>query len=175
MTTDDLDALRNDYITTSMTIRQLADKYGMSKSALDRLVKKRGWNLERKAIEAAAVEMAQEHAKLEAIESVEDSGEETARPFVMDWDGTIGTSTAGQIRDALAKRRELIYLTTDELLRLTRTMLKGAKAMSPRDLQAMSSTLMNIKQLHDIRPEEEDKADASINVHMTGDVSSWAE
>ena len=158
MTASELENLRCDYITSAFSVRQLAQKYGMSKSALDRLVKKQGWNIERKAIEDAATEIAHESTPIEFEE-----------------DGTELGTVSGQMRDNLARRKELLYSTADELLKLTRAMLKTSTAMAPRDLQAMSSTLMNIKQIHDIRPETEDESKAkSIEVKLEGPLDEWA-
>lgn len=158
MTASELENLRCDYITSAFSLRQLAQKYGMSKSALDRLVKKQGWNIERKAIEDAATEIAHE-----------------STPFAFEEDGTELGTVSGQMRDNLVRRKELLYSTADELLKLTRAMLKTSTAMAPRDLQAMSSTLMNIKQIHDIRPETEDESKAkSIEVKLEGPLDEWA-
>ena len=158
MTASELENLRCDYITSAFSLRQLAQKYGMSKSALDRLVKKQGWNIERKAIEDAATEIAHE-----------------STPFEFEDDGTELGTVSGQMRDNLARRKELLYSTADELLKLTRAMLRTSTAMAPRDLQAMSSTLMNIKQLHDIKPETEDESKAkSVEVKLEGPLNEWA-
>ena len=158
MTASELENLRCDYITSAFSVRQLAQKYGMSKSALDRLVKKQGWNIERKAIEDAATEIAHESTPIEFEE-----------------DGTELGTVSGQMRDNLARRKELLYSTADELLKLTRAMLKTSTAMAPRDLQAMSSTLMNITQIHDIRPETEDESKAkNIEVKLEGPLDEWA-
>lgn len=158
MTAFELENLRCDYITSAFSVRQLAQKYGMSKSALDRLVKKQGWNIERKAIEDAATEIAHE-----------------STPFEFEEDGTELGTVSGQMRDNLARRKELLYSTADELLKLTRAMLRTSTAMAPRDLQAMSSTLMNIKQLHDIKPETEDESKAkSVEVKLEGPLDEWA-
>lgn len=158
MTASELENLRCDYITSAFSVRQLAQKYGMSKSALDRLVKKQGWNIERKAIEDAATEIAHE-----------------STPFEFEEDGTTLGTVSGQMRDNLARRKELLYSTADELLKLTRAMLKTSTAMAPRDLQAMSSTLMNIKQLHDIRPDMGDEdSGGAVEVRLTGELEDWA-
>lgn len=158
MTASELENLRCDYITSAFSVRQLAQKYGMSKSALDRLVKKQGWNIERKAIEDAATEIAHE-----------------STPFEFEEDGTEFGTVSGQMRDNLARRKELLYSTADELLKLTRAMLKTSTAMAPRDLQAMSSTLMNIKQIHDIRPDVGDEdSGGTVEIRLSGELEDWA-
>lgn len=158
MTASELENLRCDYITSAFSVRQLAQKYGMSKSALDRLVKKQGWNIERKAIEDAATEIAHE-----------------STPFEFEEDGTEFGTVSGQMRDNLARRKELLYSTADELLKLTRAMLKTSTAMAPRDLQAMSSTLMNIKQIHDIRPDVGDEdSSGTVEIRLSGELEDWA-
>lgn len=136
-----------EYISTDISIRQLAAKYGISKAVLERMIKKGGWSLEKKNL----VETAQRTARRQT------------------------ETKTGQYLNCLTERAERVYSATDKLLSLVDRMLENAEAMAPRDLQAMSSTLMNIKQLHDIRPETEDESKAkSIEVKLEGPLDEWA-
>lgn len=136
-----------EYISTDISIRQLAAKYSISKAVLERMIKKGGWSLEKKNL----IETAQRTAR-----------------------GQTETKT-GQYLNCLTERAERVYSATDKLLSLVDRMLENAEAMAPRDLQAMSSTLMNIKQLHDIRPEAEDESKTrSVEVKLNGPLDEWA-
>lgn len=136
-----------EYISTDISIRQLAAKYGISKAVLERMIKKGGWSLEKKNL----VETAQRTARRQT------------------------ETKTGQYLNCLTERAERVYSATDKLLSLVDRMLENAEAMAPRDLQAMSSTLMNIKQLHDIRPEAEDESKArSVEVKLNGPLDEWA-
>lgn len=168
--TDNLEMVRYDYLTMSMSLSQLAEKYGTTKSSMNRLVKKFGWDVEKRMLYTQIEHKARTPAKKKPSETKiesETTTEENRNDF--------GETGLMRFIEEEAERRGKVYDATDRLLELVNRMLENAEAMAPRDLQSMSTTLMNIKQLHDIRPPEEDKANASINVHMTGDVSSWAE
>ena len=165
----DLELIRYDYLTTTMSLSELAKKYGMTKSSMNRLVKKYEWDIERKQLGIKVERKAKAaSAKSEAKRS---NKNETERN-----DKSETTETAiEEFITAEAQRREAIYKATDRLLSLADRMLENAEAMAPRDLQAMSSTLMNIKQLHDIRPEAEDDSKAkSVEVRLNGPLDEWA-
>ena len=159
-------AIRFDYVSTNISIRALADKYGLSKSMIERMIKKGGWAEERSKM----LDVAQARAK-KRIEEMERLAETDARQraeaarqgYEMRLDEYV---------DALAGRAERVYNATDKLLALVDRMLENAEAMAPRDLQAMSSTLMNIKQLHDIRPNEE--SSKSVTIKLEGALAEWA-
>lgn len=133
-----------EYISTDISIRQLAAKYGISKAVLERMIKKGGWSIEKRELSKTAYETAQRQTE----------------------------TKVGQYVDALTGRAERVYSATDKLLALVDSMLENADAMAPRDLQAMSSTLMNIKQLHDIRPAEE--TSKSVTIRLEGALDDWA-
>ena len=155
-----------EYISTDISIRQLAAKYDLSKSMLERLIKKGGWTAEKNRL----MDVAQARAK-KRIEEAERKAEieerqrtETARQEF--------ETRLDEHMDALTGRAERVYSATDKLLALVDSMLENADAMAPRDLQAMSSTLMNIKQLHDIRPAEE--TSKSVIIRLEGALDDWA-
>lgn len=136
-----------EYISTDISIRQLAAKYGISKAVLERMIKKGGWSLEKKNL----VETAQRTARRQT------------------------ETKTGQYLNCLTERAERVYSATDKLLSLVDRMLENAEAMAPRDLQAMSSTLMNIKQLHDIRPDMGDEdSGGAVEVRLTSELEEWA-
>ena len=165
----DLELIRYDYLTTSMSLSELAKKYGMTKSSMNRLVKKYEWDIERKQL-GIKVERKAKAAPVKS-EAKRSNKNETERN---DKSETTETAIEAFIT-AEAQRREAIYKATDRLLSLADRMLENAEAMAPRDLQAMSSTLMNIKQLHDIKPETEDESKAkSVEVKLEGPLDEWA-
>lgn len=154
-----------EYISTDISIRQLSAKYGVSKAVLERMIKKGGWSVEKKAM----LETAQRAARKRMAEA-----EETARQQTKTARQQAETKI-GQYVSALADRAERVYSATDKLLALVDRMLENAEAMAPRDLQAMSSTLMNIKQLHDIKPETVDEdSSGTVEIHLTGELEDWA-
>jgi hypothetical protein len=136
-----------EYISTDISIRQLSAKYGVSKSVLERMIKKGGWTIEKKNL----IETAQRTARVQT------------------------ETKTGQYLNCLTERAERVYSATDKLLALVDRMLENAEAMAPRDLQAMSSTLMNIKQLHDIKPETGDEdSGGTVEVRLSGELEDWA-
>ena len=158
----DLELIRYDYLTTAMSLSELAKKYGMTKSSMNRLVKKYEWDIERKQLGIKV----ERKAKAAPVKSETERNERNDRNEM--------TETAiEEFVTAEAKRREAIYKATDKLLSLTDKMLENAEAMAPRDLQAMSSTLLNIKQLHDIRPDTEDES-KTVTVTFDGPIDAWA-
>lgn len=136
-----------EYISTDISIRQLAAKYDISKSVLERMIKKGGWTIEKKNL----IETAQRTARVQT------------------------ETKTGQYLNCLTDRAERVYSATDKLLALVDRMLENAEAMAPRDLQAMSSTLMNIKQLHDIKPDVGDEdSSGTVEIRLSGELEDWA-
>lgn len=136
-----------EYISTDISIRQLSAKYGVSKSVLERMIKKGGWTIEKKNL----IETAQRTARVQT------------------------ETKTGQYLNCLTERAERVYSATDKLLALVDRMLENAEAMAPRDLQAMSSTLMNIKQLHDIKPETGDEdSSGTVEIRLSAELEDWA-
>lgn len=147
MTEELREAIHFEYISTDVSIRQLAAKYGVGKSVIERMIKKGGWSVEKKTLHETA--------------------QRTAR-------GQTEAKTR-QYVSRLTERAEAIYSATDKLLALVDMMLATAEAMAPRDLQAMSSTLLNIKQLHDIKPEVEEEGKSNeVKVVFEGNFEDWA-
>lgn len=183
--TDRLEAIRYDYLTNRMSLSQLAQKYGMHKSSVNRLVKKYDWDTEKKLLEGKVVEAAKKKAnERETTKRKEVAKSETAKRKEPPKGETPAPETPAprvemvvalnEYIDKEAERRAAIYEATDILLGQVRRMLKEAEgAMAPRDLQAMSSTLINIKQIQDIRPEE-DNSSKTVTIRLEGALDDWA-
>jgi DNA-binding MarR family transcriptional regulator len=157
-----LDLIKYDYLTTGMSLSELAKKYDMTKSSMNRLVKKYEWDLERKQL----------GINVERKAKVMSAKSETQRNDRNDKSETTETAIEEFISGE-ARRRAAIYTATEKLLELVYKMLENAEAMAPRDLQAMSSTLINSKQLLDIKPDDavENKG---VVVKMEGPLDKWA-
>lgn len=166
--TDRLEAIRYDYLTNRMSLSQLAQKYGMHKSSVNRLVKKYDWDTEKKLLEGKVVEAAKKKANERETEKRETVKRETPVPreeMVV---------ALNEYIDKEAERRAAIYAATDLLLsQVHRMLIEAEGAMAPRDLQAMSSTLMNIKQIQDIKPEE-DAGSKCVTIRLEGALDEWA-
>lgn len=177
--TDRLEAVRYDYLTNRMSLSQLAQKYGIHKSSVNRLVKKHGWDVEKKMMESQIVVAAKkktEKPKAEHSTPKRETAPKTETTETKQHEGPREEMVLalGEYIDIEAERRAAVYAATDLLLEQVHRMLQEAQgAMAPRDLQAMSSTLMNIKQLHDIKPDEEDRS-KSIMVTLDGPLDEWA-
>ena len=166
--TDRLEAIHFDYLTNRMSLSQLAQKYGMHKSSVNRLVKKYDWDTEKKLLEGKVVEAAKKKANERETVKRETVKRETPGP--RDEEG----EALNEDIDKEAERRAAIYDASDLLLTQVCKMLEEAGgAMAPRDLQAMSSTLMNIKQIQDIKPEE-DGGSKGVRVTLEGQLDDWA-
>lgn len=167
--TDRLEAIHFDYLTNRMSLSQLAQKYGMHKSSVNRLVKKYDWDTEKKLLEGKVVEAAKKKANERETEKKRETAErETPEPREE------VVVALNEYIDKEAERRAAIYDASDLLLTQVCKMLEEAGgAMAPRDLQAMSSTLMNIKQIQDIKPEE-DGGSKGVRVTLEGQLDEWA-
>lgn len=166
--TDRLEAIHFDYLTNRMSLSQLAQKYGMHKSSVNRLVKKYDWDTEKKLLEGKVVEAAKKKANERETVKRETVERETPVPREK------VVEALNEYIDKEAERRAAIYDASDLLLTQVCKMLEEAGgAMAPRDLQAMSSTLMNIKQIQDIKPEE-DAGSKGVRVTLEGQLNEWA-
>jgi transposase-like protein len=139
--------IHRDYVTTDISIRALAEKYGVGKSTIAVWMKKESWTAEKQG----CLKQAQERAK-------SDTGMDIAQHV-----------------DALEQRARRLYSSADKLLERVDQLLALEDALAPRDLQSLSSTLMNIKMIHGIESKPaEDTASKDVIVKLTGELMDYA-
>lgn len=140
----DKEAIHLEYISTDLSLRVLAKKHNMSVSTLQLWKKDGHWDVERKAMLAAATERAAEN---------------------------LSTSKA-QALDSLAERQEKTLAAADKLLEKVYQLLDLDDALAPRDLKSISSTLLDIKMLTDVRDDGGDKE--PVTIRFVGGADDYA-
>ena len=130
----DKEAIHLEYISTDLSLRVLAKKHNMSVSTLQLWKKDGHWDVERKAMLAAATERAAENLSTEKAQAL----------------------------DSLAERQEKTLAAADKLLAKVYQLLDLDDALAPRDLKSISSTLLDIKMLTDVRDDGGEKEPVTI-------------
>ena len=140
----DKEAIHLEYISTDLSLRVLAKKHNMSVSTLQLWKKDGHWDVERKAMLAAATERAAEN---------------------------LSTAKA-QALDSLAERQEKTLAAADKLLAKVYQLLDLDDALAPRDLRSISSTLLDIKMLTDVRDDGGDNE--PVTIRFVGGADDYA-
>ena len=140
----DKEAIHLEYISTDMSLRVLAKKHNMSVSTLQLWKKDGHWDVERKAMLAAATERAEEN---------------------------LSTAKA-QALDSLTSRQEKTLAAADKLLAKVYQLLDLDDALAPRDLKSISSTLLDIKMLTDVRDDGGDRE--PVTIRFVGGADDYA-
>ena len=140
----DKEAIHLEYISTDLSLRVLAKKHNMSVSTLQLWKNNGHWDVERKAMLAAATERAAEN---------------------------INTAKA-QALDSLTSRQEKTLAAADKLLAKVYQLLELEDALAPRDLKSISSTLLDIKMLTDVRDNDGDKE--PVTIRFAGNADDYA-
>ena len=140
----DKEAIHLEYISTDLSLRVLAKKHNMSVSTLQLWKNNGHWDVERKAMLAAATERAAEN---------------------------LSTAKA-QALDSLAERQEKTLAAADKLLAKVYQLLELEDALAPRDLKSISSTLLDIKMLTDVRDDVGDKE--PVTIRFAGNADDYA-
>ena len=140
----DKEAIHLEYISTDLSLRVLAKKHNMSVSTLQFWKKDGHWDVERKAMLASATERAAEN---------------------------LSTAKA-QALDSLAERQEKTLAAADKLLAKVYQLLDLDDALAPRDLKSISSTLLDIKMLTDVRDDGGDKE--PVTIRFVGGADDYA-
>lgn len=140
----DKEAIHLEYISTDLSLRVLAKKHNMSVSTLQLWKKDGHWDVERKAMLAAATERAAEN---------------------------LSTAKA-QALDSLTSRQEKTLEAADKLLAKVYQLLDLDDALAPRDLKSISSTLLDIKMLTDVRDDGGDKE--PVTIRFVGGADDYA-
>lgn len=140
----DKEAIHLEYISTDLSLRVLAKKHNMSVSTLQLWKKDGHWDVERKAMLAAATERAAEN---------------------------LSTAKA-QALDSLTERQEKTLAAADKLLAKVYQLLDLDDALAPRDLKSISSTLLDIKMLTDVRDDGGDKE--PVTIRFVGGADDYA-
>lgn len=144
----DREAIHREYVTTDISTRALARKHGVAASTINRWIAREGWTIEKKAYLLEAAKRAKD-------EIARDQGQEH---YVA----------------ALAQRAKRIYCSADLLLDKVDQLLELEDALAPRDLKSISSTLLDIKMIHDIGPQD-DGDSKSVVVRLAGDLAAMSE
>lgn len=140
----DKEAIHLEYISTDLSLRVLAKKHNMSVSTLQLWKNNGHWDVERKAMLAAATERAAEN---------------------------LSTAKA-QALDSLTSRQEKTLAAADKLLAKVYQLLELEDALAPRDLKSISSTLLDIKMLSDVRDDVGDKE--PVTIRFAGNADDYA-
>lgn len=140
----DKEAIHLEYISTDLSLRVLAKKHNMSVSTLQLWKNNGHWDVERKAMLAAATERAAEN---------------------------LSTAKA-QALDSLTSRQEKTMAAADKLLAKVYQLLELEDALAPRDLKSISSTLLDIKMLTDVPDAAE--GSNSVVIQIAGEAGDFA-
>lgn len=140
----DKEAIHLEYISTDLSLRVLAKKHNMSVSTLQLWKNNGHWDVERKAMLAAATERAAEN---------------------------LSTAKA-QALDSLTSRQEKTLAAADKLLTKVYQLLELEDALAPRDLKSISSTLLDIKMLTDVRDDVGEKE--PVTIRFAGNADDYA-
>ncbi|MGN1027590.1 MAG: hypothetical protein ACI4P4_14455 [Faecousia sp.] len=140
----DKEAIHLEYISTDLSLRVLAKKHNMSVSTLQLWKNNGHWDVERKAMLAAATERAAEN---------------------------LSTAKA-QALDSLTSRQEKTLAAADKLLAKVYQLLELEDALAPRDLKSISSTLLDIKMLTDVRDDVGEKE--PVTIRFAGNADDYA-
>lgn len=140
----DKEAIHLEYISTDLSLRVLAKKHNMSVSTLQLWKKDGHWDVERKAMLAAATERAAENLSTEKAQALY----------------------------SLADRQEKTLEAADKLLEKVYQLLDLDDALAPRDLKSISSTLLDIKMLTDVRDDGGDRE--PVTIRFVGGADDYA-
>lgn len=161
---EDKETIHREYVTTDISIRALARKYGVGVSTLNRWIHDNHWTVEKRAYLSEAAEIARRkiaEAAAEKMRAIENAS-------IPERDQEIDRYV-----NALADRAEKIYTSADRLLIKVNQLLNLEDALAPRDLKAISSTLLDIKMIQDIEPRSE--TTQNTVVRLAGDLEAMAE
>ena len=161
---EDKETIHREYVTTDISIRVLARKYGIGVSTLNRWIHDNHWTVEKRAYLQEAAEIARRKmadAAAKKMKALEDAP-------IPERDHEIDRYV-----DALAERAEKIYSSADRLLLKVNQLLELEDALAPRDLKAISSTLLDLKMIHDIEPRRETAQETVIR--FSRDMDAMAE
>lgn len=140
----DKEVIHLDYISTDLSLRVLAKKHNISTSTLQTWKNSGHWDVERKAMLAAAKERAAEN---------------------------FATAKA-QALDGMVSRQEKTMEAADRLLTKVYQLLDLDDALAPRDLKSISSTLLDIKMLTDVPDAAE--GSNSVVIQIAGEAGDFA-
>lgn len=128
--------VHQDYITTDLSLRSVAKKHGLSFSTVRRWASEELWSQEK------------DRLILEAEKKLRNA---------------LDTQT-NQYTGLMAERRDRIYSSADKLLDKVNMLLELDEPLCPKDLKSISSTLLDLKLIHNIKDESEQDSDKVIRV-----------
>ena len=130
------DKIRDEFITTDLPYRALAEKHGIPRSTIERWMREEKWQKKR------------ELYRLKAEKSVEKE--------LKKYEKSEAKATEGKIerrKNAQKQRTERLFAATDKLIDKAVALLD--LELSPRDLKAVSGTLVDARMLYGIRTDLE--------------------
>lgn len=68
-----------------------------------------------------------------------------------------------------------IYASAERLISKVNQLLELEEALAPRDVKSLSSTLMDLKAILDVKPQEEPADDSTVSVVFGGSAGEWAQ
>lgn len=128
--------VHQDYITTDLSLRGVAKKHGLSFSTVTRWASEELWSQEK------------DRLILEAEKKLRSA---------------LDTQT-NRYTGLMAERRDRIYSSADKLLDKVNMLLELDEPLCPKDLKSISSTLLDLKLIHNIKDESEQDTDKVIRV-----------
>lgn len=128
--------VHQEYVTTELSLRKVAAKYNLSRSTVGKWARDGLWQQEKELYLIEAQKAAIDHFKSETDHHI----------------------------NLLADRALRIYDSADRLLDKVNQLLELDDALSPRDLKSISSTLLDLKMIHNIKDESDEKQDNTVHV-----------
>lgn len=178
--------LKDEYVTTNISYRQLADKYGVSYSTVKTWMKVDKWAEERAAFRQRVENLAEgkerepenpetesenspqkpakksskktagkPQAKNSPINEADKKAERAAKRERKEHERTL--KSVEPVELAMADRAIHIRKTTNRVLAKIDQLVDLDEPMAPRDLKAISGTLLDIKQLWDIKSDADQR------------------
>jgi transposase-like protein len=150
----DKETVRSEYISSDISLRQLAKKHKIAQSTIFKWSREGQWNVEKQKFLQSAAHLAQ----------VELNAEKE------------------QILKTLTDRWEEVYKTADKLLEKVNTLLDlPGTTLAPRDLKSISSVLVDYVTLHSYgakrdkeKGEIEDEDGGGIVINFADAAEEWA-
>lgn len=128
--------IHNEYITTDCSLRYLAKKHKVAFSTISKWCREEFWTQDRQQLKNAVEE-----------ETKNNSGTDIE-----------------QYKKLMAERASRIYSSADRLLDKINMLLDLDEPLCPKDLKSISSTLLDLKLIHNIKDESEQDTDKVIRV-----------
>ena len=143
----DKEAIHLEYISTDISLRELARKHNVSLSTAHKWKQDGHWDVERKAFLAKATKQAAENLRMDKEHCM----------------------------NSLTERMEKVLASADRLLFKVDQLLNLEDELAPRDLKSISSVLLDVVTVQNMEKDGEDEGKSkTVNVHFAGEFENWA-